>query len=332
MSDWQERITHDTAPSIRAEHELRYALAAPLVSTSAAWADLGCGDGIAAARALGSDRPGEMILVDVDAETVSSAVRELAIPQAQALTADLTDPRALSDIEARLKAADGNRTVTCFEVIEHLASFVPIVEWSTRLAREGIATFLISVPNDEFWAVQNPHHLTSWGPGAFAELSLLLPAEHTLLRQVALSGSALCGWDLEPADRDLAVTVGGPGTVASHFIAAYGPRHSELRGRAVAAQSDVIAQRHWERQRENDIAVMQRLAGEHEGEVAKLNAELAEREVWFTEWRTYIQELERELGRPISGAARDELPSADTPPSGVSPGGAPGDHRGDGTP
>ncbi len=29
MPDWQERITRDTKPAIRVEHDLRYAVAAP---------------------------------------------------------------------------------------------------------------------------------------------------------------------------------------------------------------------------------------------------------------------------------------------------------------
>ena len=41
MPDWQERITKETAPAIRVEHDVRYAAAAPLVLASAAWADLG---------------------------------------------------------------------------------------------------------------------------------------------------------------------------------------------------------------------------------------------------------------------------------------------------
>ncbi len=65
MSDWQERITRETAPAIRAEHELRYRLAAPLIAASVGWADLGCGNGLAAAAVLGSERPAHVVLVDI---------------------------------------------------------------------------------------------------------------------------------------------------------------------------------------------------------------------------------------------------------------------------
>ena len=88
--------------------------------------------------------------------------------------------------------------MTCFEVVEHLSTFVPLLEWSGALARDGAATFVISVPNDAFWSIQNPHHTSSWGEGAFEELRRLLPPEQTLLRQVALTGSALVEWESPP--------------------------------------------------------------------------------------------------------------------------------------
>src|SRR5437763_1303038 len=64
MPDWEERISRGTAPATRAEHELRYELAAPLVADAALWCDLGCGNGVAAARI--ARRPGgRALLVDV---------------------------------------------------------------------------------------------------------------------------------------------------------------------------------------------------------------------------------------------------------------------------
>ena len=65
MPDWQERITRDTEPAIRVEHQLRYALAAPIVHASALWCDLGCGTGVGAAHGLGGKLPGRTLLVDV---------------------------------------------------------------------------------------------------------------------------------------------------------------------------------------------------------------------------------------------------------------------------
>jgi SAM-dependent methyltransferase len=303
MSDWQERITHDTAPAIRAEHALRYGTAAPLILASGTWADLGCGNGIAARAAFGQERPAHVVLLDVEQHVVATAARELDIPGARQLTGDLTDPATLERIGAALLELPGEPVITCFEVVEHLATFLPLLDWAGSLAREHRCTFLISVPNDAFWSMQNPHHLTSWGEGAFEELRRLLPADHTLLRQVALSGSALSDWESTLESHALDVAVGGDGTVATHFIAAFGPRHEQIRRSAVAVQTDMLAQRRWERERESDLALTQR-------QVIEQREELLKRTVWFEEWRKYIHELERELDRPLSGASEDELPEA----------------------
>jgi hypothetical protein len=326
MSDWQERITHETPPAIQAEHELRYRLAASLILAGGPWADLGCGNGVAAAAALGDARPARAVLVDLDEHAAGGAARELGLDAATVIAADLTNAEDLQRISQALAGGEGSRletaVVTCFEVIEHLSSFVALLVWASALAREHGATFLISVPNDAFWSIQNPHHRTSWSEGAFEELRGLLPPEHTLLRQVALAGSALVGWEAPTERHKLAVATGGAGTVATHFIAAFGPRHDALRINALAVQEDMIEQRRWERERENnlalleqDLALMRKVAGEHEAEVQTLDAkiveqreELHQRTVWFEEWRTYIHELERELGRPLSGASEEELP------------------------
>ena len=297
MSDWQERITRETAPAIRAEHELRYRLAEPLVAGSSGWADLGCGTGLAAALALGGVRPERALLVDADAQAVAAAAAELGAPEPLQKAGDLTDPAMLEEIDATLREFGELCVVTCFEVVEHLATFVPLIEWSRSLAREGVATFVISVPNDAFWSMQNPHHATSWGEGAFEELRRLLPEEQTLLRQVALSGSAALAWEAPSSDYEVAVAVGGEGAVPTHFVAAYGPRHEELRRGALVTQADMLEQRRWERQRESDLAVMQALSGERE------------------QWRAYIHELERELGRPLSGVSQEAQPRTAQPPT-----------------
>ena len=311
MSDWQERITHETPPAIQAEHELRYRLAASLILAGGPWADLGCGNGVAATAALGDARPAHAVLVDVDEQAAAGAARELGLPEATVLAADLTDPADLQRISQALALDAGEpAVVTCFEVIEHLSSFVALLGWASALAQEHAVTFLISVPNDAFWSIQNPHHRTSWSEGAFEELHGLLPAEHSLLRQVALAGSALVGWEAATERHELVVATGGAGTVATHFIAAFGPRHLALHTSALAVQADMIEQRRWERQRENDLALMQKVADEHEAEVEVLDAkiieqreQLRENTATFDQWRTYIHELEGELGRPLSGSA-----------------------------
>src|SRR5579859_4417695 len=155
MSDWQERITRETAPAMRAEHELRYRLSAPLVASSAVWADLGCGTGLAARTAVAEGRPGRAILIDLEAETVDLAADELGMPEAERIPGDLTDWALLERVGHALGQGDGPRTVTCFEVVEHLSTFLPLLEWASRLAVEEVATFVLSVPNDAFWSIEN---------------------------------------------------------------------------------------------------------------------------------------------------------------------------------
>jgi len=320
MSDWQERITRETAPAIRAEHELRYRMAAPLVLPDGPWVDLGCGNGLAARAAFGERGPTRAVLVDLEQSAVERARAELGIPAAVALAADLTDQADLQRIAEAALALGGAPLVTCFEVLEHLSSFLALLGWAQRLVAEHGATFLMSVPNDAFSSIQNPHHATSWGEGAFAELRRLLGVELTLLRQVALAGSALAPWQGGPEEFEQHLSAGGEDSVPTHFILAFGPRREQLRAGALVIEAEMFAQRHWERQRENDLALMQKstsetaLAHKHEveglSETIRLQAEeLKERTVWFEEWRAYIHELERELGRPLSGAAADELPA-----------------------
>jgi SAM-dependent methyltransferase len=313
MSDWQERIDRDTEPAIRAEHELRYGILAPLLAGRAVWADLGCGTGLAALAALRGRLPERALLVDIDPAVVSAAARELGIPDTSELLADLVEPRDLQRIGEALLERPGERVVSCFEVVEHLSTFVPLLEWAGALAREGAATFVLSVPNDAFWSIENPYHRSCWGEGAFEELRRLLPPAHTLLRQVALAGSALLDWRSTPERHELAVRVGGELAVATHFVAAFGPRHAELRRRAVAVQADPLARRCWERTRDANLALAERVAGEQrqaiasqEQTIAEQARKLRENTAEFEAWRAYIHQLERELGRPLSGVFPQE--------------------------
>lgn len=321
MSDWQERITHETAPAIRAEHELRYRVAAPLILAGGPWADLGCGNGLAAAAALGEARPRHGVLVDLEEEVVAQAARELGLPEARQLAGDLTDPQMLRRLGEALTELPGDPLVTCFEVVEHLHTFLPLLEWSLELAREHAATFVLSTPNDAFWAIRNPHHLTAWSEGAFEELRQLLPPDHTLLRQVALTGSALVDWDVAPASYEPTVEVGDSASVATHFIAAFGPRHREVWRGALAVQTDQLGQRRWERQRESSVALAEQLTREQRAAIESQELTIVEQReqlrvqtATFDEWRIYIHELERELGRPLSGTPEAAAPQAGDAP------------------
>ncbi len=278
MTDWQERITRETEPAIRAEHDLRYRFAAPLVLGSQTWCDLGCGNGLAAAAALGDAFAGRAVLADADPGAVQQATGTVHAGQVDGLTADLTDPAGLDSVRAALLAGDAPRAVTCFEVVEHLGTFVPLLETLVALAADHDTTTVLSVPNDAFWAIENPFHETMWSEGAFAELRTLLPDGAVLAHQVALAGSGVVVGDEAQAHHvvDVALRAGAP----THFLAAFGPRAGELRGAVAVEQADLDEQRAWVRRRDSDLLHL-----------------IAERD----DWRAYIHSLEDQLNLPRSG-------------------------------
>jgi len=291
VPDWQERITRDTEPAIRVEHQLRYALAAPIVHSSALWCDLGCGTGVGAAHALGGKLPGRTLLVDVAADALEQARRELPGENVSTMEADLSSEEGVASVVAALteQAGEGPATITCFECIEHLESFVPLVSALVQLAERHGFTVLLSVPNDAFWSIENPHHRTSWGEGAFEELRTQLPADHLLLRQVVLQGSAMVRGDAEPELRPVEIELEAGG-VPSHLLVAFGPEREAVAAGAQVAQVDMEEQRRWERQREADLSMLK----DYGTEIQAMSKELAE-------YRAYIHELERRLGLPLSG-------------------------------
>lgn len=271
MVEWQERITRDTRPSIRVEHQLRYAAAAPIVTAAETWCDLGCGSGVAAADALGDGELGRVVLVDADEGALETAGRDLRAREVVRVPADL----ATDDGVRAAREAIGTEpaAITCFEVIEHLETFVPLVIALLGLARDG-STVVLSVPNDAFWALENPFHHTMWGAGAFEELRRLLPPDTVVARQVPLDGSHLI---VEGDPGPLAVPPVAPRAhaIESHFVCAFGPAARQLGSRALAVPADLDARRTWERQRESNLALL-------EAEAVEL--------------RDYAHELERRLG------------------------------------
>jgi hypothetical protein len=291
VPDWQERITRETEPAIRVEHQLRYALAAPLVHASELWCDLGCGTGVGASQGLGGKLPPRTLLVDVAPDALESARRELPGENVSTMQADLSSEDGVASVVAALteQADGGAATITCFECVEHLSSFVPLVGALVQLAERHGFTVLLSVPNDAFWSIENPHHQTSWGEGAFGELRTLLPADHVLLRQVVLQGSAVVRGDGSPELRPVETEL-EPGGVPSHLLVAFGPERDKVAPGAMVAQVDMEEQRRWERQREADLSMLQ----DYGTEIQAMSKELAE-------YRAYIHDLERRLGLPLSG-------------------------------
>jgi len=286
--EWQERITGETPPSIRIEHQLRYALAAPLVRSAPMWLDLGCGAGVAAAAALGREGAARAVLVDASAGALAEAVRDVPAGEAVPVEADLASDEGLEAVRAALgEARDG--VATCFEVIEHLERFTGVLALLVELATERDFTVVLSVPNDAFWPVESPWHTTMWGEGSFEELRRLLPDQHVVARQVPLQGSSIVPEGGEAVDPPgFAASVEA---VPSHFLVAFGPRCGEIVAQSAVAQSDLAAQRRWERQREANLAF-------YEDRI-----QWAQRE--FGEWRGYMNELETKLGRPPTTAPLD---------------------------
>jgi hypothetical protein len=290
MTDWQERITQETSPATRAEHAVRYALAAPLIREAELWVDLGSGAGLAAADALGGDAAKRVLLVDVDEDAAKEAARTVPAGDASALRADLADEGEL----ARLRDAigDASGVITAFEVVEHLSTFIPLVELLNELAERF--TVVLSVPNDAFWALENPYHQTMWGEGSFAELRSLLPDGHVVVTQVVLQGSAAVTADDELTAPVRASAAGVP----SHYLAVFGPGTERLAPTAAVAQVDLSDQRRWERQRESDLAYLAEINRRLDERNAELERVIAERE----DFRRYIHELEDRLGLPRSGS------------------------------
>jgi SAM-dependent methyltransferase len=312
MVDFQERITPETEPSIRVEHDVRYSAVAPLVAAAPAWVDLGCGTGIAARAAIGQGHPPKVTFVDIDEAAAGEAVRALGV-DAAAVVADLSAAEGLAVVRA---AIDEGAIVTCFETMEHLPVFVSLLELLVELSVAHGVTAVVSVPNDAFSGVQNPHHTTIWGEGAVEELRGLLPAGYVLAHQLALGGSVIA--IDERLHTQIGVTARSAGAAPTHFIAAFGPRAGELCGTAAVAQVDRRRQRAWERQRSADLGFYRALSVERDELYALAQDHIRQLE----EFRTYIHELESRLGLPLSGVGANGAAAVAAPGSAAASGSA----------
>jgi SAM-dependent methyltransferase len=247
MSD----VTQTASPARRIEDELRYALVAPLVREAPLWVDLGCGTGVSAADGLAASAPRRAILVDTSAEMLEQAARELASIGATTLQADLASTEGTAAVRDAIGDAQGG-VVTCFHTLAHLENFVPCVDLLVELGTAH--TVVLSVPNDAFWAIENPFHPTMWGAGAFEELRTLVPSEHVALEQVALAGSAIAPsgageLELAPARLDAE-------RVPAHFLLAFGPQADRIAPTAATRMADAAEERRWERERTSELAFM----------------------------------------------------------------------------
>jgi hypothetical protein len=251
MSEWEQRVTRDTSPARRLEHELRYSLASPLLHEVTVWVDLGCGTGVAAADGLGSSIPRRTILVDSATEPLEQAARELAALKPTIVLADLERTEGVEAVRDSLAGEHGG-VITCFETLAHLENFVLCVDLLIELS--AAHTVLLSVPNDAFWSVENPFHRTTWGEGAFEELRRLVPDDHVHLEQVQLAASAIA----PPGDAELALAPAHieAERVPSHYVLAFGAQTGRLVPVASTRMADATEERRWERERTSELAFM----------------------------------------------------------------------------
>jgi SAM-dependent methyltransferase len=273
---WEERITRETDPSIVTDHVLRYAFAAPAIAEAAVWGDAGCGSGLAARLALGPAVNVPSLLVDISTEAVDAAKRELRGTDVTGIAADLASEEGVASLREAVLHRSGGKggCITCFEVLEHLENFVPLVRALGEFAGEHGFVVFLSVPNDAFWTIENPYHATTWGDGAFEELRRLLPTEHTIALQFPLRGSAIVS-ELTPDDARVTLeTTLRPSGIPSHFIAVLGEHSGAAEPLAAVEQGDLEAERRWARQRESNLAFAEARVAELDRRIAELEQRL----------------------------------------------------------
>jgi len=297
VTDWQERITAGSDPSVRAEHTLRYAVAAPIVAEAATWCDLGCGTGLAASWATDGPFGGRLVLVDVDEASVAQAAAHLGAAGTTPLRADLNDADDRAAVRAAMLEGDAPRAITCFEVLEHVRDLPAVVELLVELTIAHETTVVLSVPNDAFWAIENPYHETTWSAAAFDELRAMLPEGHVFAEQLPLRGSRITVHG-EASDAAPGSVEPHEGAVASHFIAAFGPAARALHGAATIFEADQRGERGWTCQRESDLAYLEAELVALRAELVALRATAAQ----MDDWRRYIHDLEDGLGLPRAGS------------------------------
>ncbi|HPU38786.1 MAG TPA: hypothetical protein PLS63_04375 [Microthrixaceae bacterium] len=282
MTQWEERISGGSDVLLLAEHQVRYGWAKGPISSATTWCDLGCGTAAASSVALGDTLPDRVVLTDLELDALTEARRAFSPVDVDTVQVDLTSRSALDELTERIDG-DGPTVITCFEVIEHLPDFLPVVEWLSARAADG-ATVAISVPNDVFTSVKNPFHVTMWGSSTVEELRGLLPTDHVAAVQVALSGSAVTAG--APVEGSLHVDDIGA-AIPLQYLFGFGTSAEDLSPNAAVLPTEVAAQRVWERQREVDnayfrseaaqAAVLRERVAELEAELGRLRNQVGQR-------------------------------------------------------
>jgi hypothetical protein len=257
MTNWEERIKRGGDPSIVIEHVVRYRFAAPLLTGADLWIDAACGTGFAPSLLLAdlAPPPRQTLLVDADESAVAGAANALRSLDPRTLVADLSTDAGLAALDEGIGPTDGLRVaITSMETVEHLERPMPFVQWLRDRATRHDTDVVLSVPNDAFWAMENPFHKTMWGEGAFDELRRLLP-DHLAAAQFPINGSCITTGPGGDQAIDIRADTSSA-RVPSHFLAAFGPRRDRLVPAAGATLTDLPARRKWEQQREADLAFL----------------------------------------------------------------------------
>lgn len=201
----------DTGPAARVERDARRHLVAALEPVGV-WLDL---------RAAGGPAAGDP-----------------APEGATAITGGFASDEELAAVR---EAAGEGAVITVFDTVEHLRSFVGLVELLDELAEEHGATVVVGVPNDAVAEESDAGRPTTWGEGAFAELASALPAGHTVWHQLAVRGTAVVPAGSEGLHEGVVAVGDDVAPVA--YLAAFGPRAGDLRPDVSLVQADTGAER-----------------------------------------------------------------------------------------
>ncbi|MFN8050848.1 MAG: class I SAM-dependent methyltransferase [Acidimicrobiales bacterium] len=265
----EERISPSSDPRLIAEHETRYRYARGAIEVAGTWCDLGCGTAAGSSLALVDALPRSVVLVDLSADALAEATRNLGRPDAVGRVVDLTSPNDLEELRNVLSDLPGPLVITCFEVIEHLPTISPIIGFLRAAAADG-ATVVMSAPNDVFNGVTNPYHVTAWGSSTFDELLQFLPEDRVVSSQLSVEGTTILhgGSDAPPASAPAPL----PFEAAPFaFIVAFGPLAGDLSSVTSTSVLDSVNQRMWELQRATDLEYYRRRNAELEAEIAELH-------------------------------------------------------------
>ena len=187
------------------------------------------------------------VWVDVRA-TGGPAAGDPAPVGATVITGDFATEEELAAVR---EAAGEGAVITVFDTLEHLTSFVGLVELLDELAEDRGATVVLGVPNDAVADGSDGGRPKTWGEGAFAELASALPAEHTVWHQLAVRGTATVQAGREGLNEGVVALAGDVAPVA--FLAAFGPRARDLRPDVSLVQANPGAERAARRALEGEL-------------------------------------------------------------------------------